>query len=251
MPPQSGAPAAIRGHALRLLLATLATPRGDIAYKLAVKRAARMMGREVPTRSDVAEFSDAARRLQRMGAVDLNFHTRQVNRIASKQAFFLSTKKQESGFHERDSVTKALDGLGWSDLPEEAKEEYLGTFATATFRAIISNVVFFLAQGLSLSETANALKTSVPPSLAGALGLTSVQDREALVETAQSVAGYEGNPIEGSMYLTFTYPPPWAYRVPMPGQEQLEAILAVAEVVRLAQQNSLSSLANLPSLRVF
>ena len=186
-----------------------------------------------------------------MGAVKLGLHTRQVKHIASRRALFLSTKLRKPVSNERAPATKSFDRLVWQELPDKEKEEYLGIFAAAAFRTIISSAIFFLAQGLSLPEAANALKNTTPTSLSKALDLTSARDREALVEVAWGMAGQTGETLDGTMYFADTFPPAWAYRVPKPGQEQIETVLAVAEVVRLAQQKGLDPLTRLLSFGVF
>ena len=88
----------------------------------------------------------------------------------------------------------------------------------------------FLSMGLSDTEAARALGRTVPPSVAAALGVTAARDRRSLLEVSRAVPGQSDEAQDAVMFASADYPPAWAFRVPRPGRQQLEAALAVAEV---------------------
>ena len=237
LPPKSRASPVLRGHTLTLLLAALAAPRRRIAYGGAVRRATQLMGRATPTRADVSAFSRSVRRLHNMGLMDMEVRLRRVRTIAVRRAHRLSTRQwKRAAPGSEPGRARHLDPLQWAALSDDAKEERLGEFATAAFRVIISNATLFLSLGLSASEAATALGRTIPPSVAAALGVATARDRRSLLEVSHAVAGQSDEAQDALMCVSGEYPSYWAFRVPRPGRQQLEAALAVAEVVRLARE---------------
>ena len=249
-PPNSRASVVLRGHSLMLLVAALGAPRRRIAYGAAVRRAAQMMGRTTPTRADVSAFSRSVRRLCAMGLVDVEVRLRRVRTIATRRGHRLSARQLRRTVRGSDRERfRPIDPAAWAALSDDAREERLGEYATAAFRVMISNATLFLSLGLSESETARALGRTVPPSVGAALGVSSARDRRSLTLVSLAVAGQSDEAQEPQMFASGEYPPSWAFRMPRRGRQQLEAALAVAEVVRLARDGGLSALAELKRFR--
>ena len=250
LPPKSRASLVLRGHTLTLLLAALAAPRRRIAYGAAVRRATQMMGRATPTRADVSAYSRSVRRLHDMGLMDMEVRLRRVRTIAARRAHRLTTRQwKRAAPSSQLRPPGSIDPSQWGALSDDAREERLGEFATAAFRAIISNATLFLSLGLTATEAATALGRTIPPSVAAALGVATARDRRSLLEVSHAVAGQSDEAQDGFLYVSGEYPPYWAFRVPRPGRQQLEAALAVAEVVRLAREGGLDALASLKRVR--
>ena len=253
MPPFPANPRAsvvLRGHTLMLLVAALAAPGRRVAYGATVRRAAQMMGRDTPTRADVSAFSRSVRRLCAMGLVDMEVRLRRVRTIATRRGHRLSTRRSRRPG--RGGVRGRLQPIGhdaWAALSDEAREERLGEYATAAYRAMVSNATLFLSLGLTESETARAIGRTVPPSVASALGVAAARDRRSLMSVSTLVAGQTDEAQAWQMFASEEYPPSWAFGMPRRGRQQLEAALAVAEVVRLARDGSLNALAELKRFR--
>ncbi|MDE2861594.1 MAG: hypothetical protein OYI31_00865 [Chloroflexota bacterium] len=241
----------LRGHTLMLLVAALGAPRRRIAYGAAVRRAVQMMGTATPTRADVSAFSRSVRRLHAMGLVDMEVRLRRVRTIASRRGHRLSTRQwRRAGRAAGPTRLRPIDAAEWASHSDEAREERLGEFATAAFRVMISNATLFLSLGLSATEAVRALGRTVPPSVASALSVAASHDRRSLLQVSYAVTGQSDEAQEPQMFASQEYPASWAFRMPPRGRQQLEAALAVAEVVRLARDNGLDKLVSLKRFRV-
>ncbi len=252
MPPFPSNPRAsvvLRGHTLMLLVAALGVPGRRVAYGAAVRRAAQMMGRDTPTREDVSAFSRSVRRLCAMGLVDMEVRLRRVRTIATRRGHRLSTRQARRAGRGARELLRPIDPDAWAALSDEAREERLGEYATAAYRAMVSNATLFLSLGLTESETARALGRTVPPSVASALGVAAARDRRSLTLVSMAVAGESDEAQAWQMFASEEYPPSWAFGMPRRGRQQLEAALAVAEVVRLARDGGLNALAELKRFR--
>ena len=185
-----------------------------------------------------------------MGLLDMEVRLRRVRTIATRQSHRLSARQRRStGRGGVQEQLRPIDPAAWNALSDDAREERLGEYATAAFRVMISNATLFLSLGLSESETARALGRTVPPSVASVLGVAAAKDRRSLMLVSQAVAGQSDEAQEPQLFVSREYPPPWALQVPRPGRQQLEAALAVAEVVRLARDGGLHALAELKRFR--
>ena len=240
----------LHSHTLALMAAVLAAPGSSATFGAAVRRVARLAGRAEHTHSDVANCSRAVRRLHAMGLVSLAFRRGRVDTIAARNGHRLSARRwtpARGGAGQRPVVR--IDPARWAALSDDAREERLGEYATAAFRVIISNATLFTSLGLSDAEAARALGRTVLPSMASALGVTTARDRRSLLEVSRAVVGQSDEAQGLRLFASQEYPPAWAFRVPRPGRQQLEAALAVAEVVRLAQDRGLDGLARLKRFR--
>ena len=184
-----------------------------------------------------------------MGLVDMEVRLRRVRTIATRRGHRLSTRQARRAGRGARERLRSVDPAAWAALSDEAREERLGEYATAAFRVLVSNATLFQSLGLSESETARALGRTVPPSVASALGVAAARDRRSLMSVSTVVAGQSDEPQEPQMFASTEYPPPWAFGMPRRGRQQLEAALAVAEVVRLARDGGLNALAGLKRFR--
>ena len=185
-----------------------------------------------------------------MGLVDMDVRLRRVRTIATRRGHRLSTRQaRRAGRGGSGARLHAIDPAAWAALGDEEREERLGEYATAAFRVMVSNATLFLSLGLSESETARALGRTVPPSVAAALGVEAVRDRRSLMSVSMAVAGETDEAQALQMFASEEYPPSWAFGMPRRGRQQLEAALAVAEVVRLARDGRLDTLAELKRFR--
>ena len=186
-----------------------------------------------------------------MGLVDMEVRLRRVRTIAVRRGHRLSTRQwRRAGRGSGATRLRPIDATEWASLSDEAREERLGEFATAAFRVMISNATLFLSLGLSAAEAARALGRTVPPSVASALGMAAARDRRSLLQVSYAVAGQSDEAQEPQLFVLREYPPPWGFGMPRRGRQQLEAALAVAEVVRLARDNGLDDLVRLKRFRV-
>ncbi len=249
-PPKARSSAILRSHSLTLVVAALAAPHRRVTFAAAARRAVRMMGKAAPAHVDVAAFSRSVRRLHDMGLLDLEMSRGRVGAIAARNGHRLSTRRwtPARGGAGRRPVSR-IDPARWAALTDEEKEERLGEYATAAYRVMVSNATLFLSMGLSDTEAARAVGRTVPHSVAAALGVTAARDRRSLLEVSRAVPGQSDEAQDAVMFASADYPPAWAFRVPRPGRQQLEAALAVAEVVRLARDRGLDDLAGLKRFR--
>ena len=246
----------IDGHRLGLLVATISASSGHRLYDTAVIDATRLLGKNIPSKYDLSQFQNEAISMSDKGLIKLSTRDDYTSIISYRRGLYWSTKQPT---HKNPFITPVNLGIttkNWSYMSEEEQEHQLGLFATAVMRDIVSKIAFLLSKHLSERQTSNALKHLVPPSLTKALRLRRFDDKIQLINACRALlpipsTKQSSSIVEDVLYSFDSYPPSWTYEIPKPGREQLETVISVAEVMKLANECGLTNLSDLRSFKQF